>query len=132
MHERQRQQAFFSIELHPRYTDTTVEAYGVLCHEIAHILLGHLGQVTLPKKKPEELTREIAKDRRNTPKHIKELEAELTAWIVFNSFGIEKNSAAYIAGWLSGENEFNKISMSDVLKVAGKIQEMGKRRNVFR
>lgn len=121
-----------NIVLHPRYSKSSIEAYGVLCHEIAHILLGHLGRVELPARKENEMRKEIAKDRTNTPKHIKELEAELVAWIVFDSLGIEKNSESYIAGWLNNQDDMRKMSMSEALKVAGKIQDMGRRINIFR
>jgi hypothetical protein len=120
-----------SIVLHPRYSERTVESYGVLCHEIAHILLGHLGQVTLPKKNESKTEKVISKDRQNIPKHIKEIEAELSAWIVFDSLGIEKKSESYMATWLNNQTDFTQMSMSDVMRVAGKIQDMGKRRNVF-
>ncbi|MBU1179726.1 hypothetical protein KJ885_02180 [Patescibacteria group bacterium] len=121
-----------SIVLHPRYSESSIEAYGLLCHEIAHILLGHLGQVALPPKKEDEKRKEIVKYRQDIPKHIKELEAELVAWIVFNSLGIDKNSESYIAGWLNNQNDISGMSMSDILRVAGKIQDMGRRRNIFR
>jgi hypothetical protein len=120
-----------SIALHPRYSEASVESYGVLCHEIAHILLGHLGHVTLPPKKDNEKGREVAKDRREVPKRIMELEAELVAWIVFNSLGIEKQSETYIASWLVTRQDIERIGMSEVLKVSGKIQKMGEHRDVF-
>lgn len=120
-----------SIALHPRYSKASIESYGVLCHEIAHILLGHLGQIVIPSKKENKPNKEIVKDRQKIPKHTKEIEAELVAWIVFNGLGIEKNSESYIAGWLTGQKDIEKINMSDVLRVSGKIQEMGKRKNVF-
>jgi hypothetical protein len=123
------------IVLHPRYEKSTIEAYGVLCHEIAHILLGHLGHVsTKPKSKNNKLVdgKEIARNRSRISKNVKEIEAELVAWIIFNNFGVEKNSEGYIATWLTNEGEVPEISMSDVLKVAGKIQDMGKRKDVFK
>lgn len=121
-----------SITLHPRYSEESMESYGVLCHEIAHILLGHLGGITINKQNKGKITKkEITKDRSYIPKNIEEVEAELVAWIVFNSFGIEKNSEAYIATWLIDQNDIDKIGMSDVLRVAGKIQEMGKKKNIF-
>ena len=123
------------IVLHPRYEKPTIEAYGVLCHEIAHILLGHLGSIcTKPKEKLGEWItgKEIVRDRPRLSQNVKEVEAELVAWIVFNSFGIEKNSEGYIATWLTGENIVPEISMSDILKVAGEIQDMGKRKDVFK
>ena len=121
-----------SIVLHPRYSKERVEFYGVLCHEIAHILLGHLGSIKLPLKKEKEKKKEIAKNRDWLLKHIKEIEAELVAWIVFNGLGIEKNSESYIASWIIEEKDAFNINMSNVLRVAGKIQEMGRRNKVFR
>jgi len=117
-----------SITLHPRYDGKDVESYGVLCHEIAHILLGHLGRKSIHKQQKEKI---IASDRSGIPINIQELEAELVAWIVFSSLGIEKNSESYMASWLISERDFINIGMCDVLRVAGKIQEMGERKNVF-
>lgn len=121
-----------SIVLHPRYSKESLESYGVLCHEIAHILLGHIGPVEILSKKENERRRVVAKDRESVPKNIQELEAELVAWIVFESLGIEKNSESYMASWMNDQDDIRGLSMSDVLRVAGKIQEMGKRRGVFK
>lgn len=117
-----------AIHLHPRYKEPDMEAYGVLCHEIAHILLGHLGQRTVEKKTKDGVMQKkiIVKDRQHLPRNIQELEAELVAWIVFAGLGIEKESEAYIAGWLTEVSDIEKIDFSEVFKVAAKIQEMGK------
>jgi hypothetical protein len=123
-----------SITLHPRYSKESIEAYWVLCHEIAHILLGHLRNITIEKKwKKWEFPKkiEIVKDRTNVSSSIKELEAELVARIVFNNMWIEKNSELYIASWTQDMDDFNKLWMSEVLKVAGKILDMWKKNNVF-
>ncbi len=114
------------IAVHPRYANNSelaVESYGVLCHEIAHHLLGHLGDIKILDKKGRLKT--VVKGRR-VERKIEELEAELAAWIVFLMHDLEKNSIQYIAQWISGENDFKKISISEVLKVAKKIYDLGK------
>jgi hypothetical protein len=121
-----------SIALHPRYDVPDAESYGVLCHEIAHILLGHLGEIVLRRKiRAKTIEKKITRNRGMLPTHVREIESELVAWIVMGSLGIEKNSASYVATWLTGQDDIARIGMSDVLRVAGKIQDMGKRRNVF-
>ncbi len=112
------------IVLHPRYSEDKyiLESYGVLCHEIAHHLLGHLGEFKIKKRKKEKI---IAKDKRYLGGHLMELEAELTAWIVFLMHGIEKNSIDYIATYILNEENFNEISISEVLKISKKIYDFG-------
>lgn len=121
-----------SIAFHPRYGAPDADFYGVLCHEVAHILLGHLGEIVFRRKgRGRAVGKRIAKDRRSLPTHVREIEAELAAWIVMGSLGIEKNSASYVATWLTGQDDISRLGMSEVLRIAGKIQEMGKRKNVF-
>ena len=97
------------IVFHPRYLEEKhkTEFYGVLVHEIAHYYLKHL------------------KDRENITKNIKEFEAELTAWIVFTLFGIEKRSEEYLAFWLRSKKDLEKIDMSRILNVSWKIRNIG-------
>lgn len=114
------------IIIHPRYANNkelTVESYGVLCHEIAHHLLGHLNEIFIYNKKGKK---KILVKGRNVNRKISELEAELTSWIVFLMHNLEKNSMQYIAQWISGEDDFKKISISEVLKVSKKIYDLGK------
>ncbi len=117
------------IVLHPRYLNKSrlVEEYGVLCHEIAHHLLGHLGTINISvvTKRGKE-NKKIAAGR-DIPRHICELEAELAAWIVFNKWGIDKNSTTYMALWFMDQKDVEKIDMSEVLRAANKIKEMGTR-----
>lgn len=114
------------IVFHPRYNNEAFmqEAYGVLCHEIAHHLLGHLGEIRLESQDGKS-TKKIAPNRKHIEKNIKELEAELTAWIVFDLWGIEKRSAEYMASWLFNQKDKEEINMGLVLKVSGKIKEIG-------
>ncbi|OGZ30287.1 MAG: hypothetical protein A2931_04145 [Candidatus Niyogibacteria bacterium RIFCSPLOWO2_01_FULL_45_48] len=92
------------IELHPRYNDPEVlqEAFGVLVHEIAHHLLGHLGEIKISKVSSKEVI--IIKDARGNDRSVREVEAELTAWLLFSKYGIAKKSAAYMAGWITKQN----------------------------
>jgi hypothetical protein len=112
-----------NITLHPKYDKDTIEKYGVLCHEIAHMLLGHLGYVAVRKNNKDK---KIAKDRSYIPINSQEVEAELTAWVVFNRLGFQKKSESYIASWLS-EDGIDDISISEVVTVANKIFTMGNR-----
>lgn len=122
----------FEITLHPRYeniTDSNVtEVYGVLVHEIAHVLLGHLGKKKYnQKQKNKIITKMLCEDRSNSiSQSVAELEAELTAWVVFSRFGVEKKSVDYMAMWLEDQNDWQEIDISRVLKVANIIFEMRK------
>lgn len=97
------------IVLHPRYSEEKykIELYGVLVHEMAHYYLEHL------------------KNRNYFDRSIKEIEAELTAWIVFSLFGIEKRSEEYLASWLRTKEDLEKINMSRILTVSWLIRKIG-------
>jgi hypothetical protein len=64
-------------------------------------------------------------DRIDLPKNIKELEAELTAWIVFTLFGIEKRSEEYLASWITKKDDLKYPDMSQILTVSWKIRNIG-------
>ena len=118
------------ITLHPRYMDkkNRVEAYGVLCHEIAHHLLGHLGEQVIYKyDKNVKIDRHIpiTKDRRGMSHAGEELEAEICAYIVFAHLGIEKRSDEYLAGYINSNQGRSEFSMVEVLKVVDRIRKMG-------
>lgn len=92
-------------------------AYSVLCHELAHIYLGHLGVIPggwWPYRL--DLSHEIA-----------EIEAEATAFIVCRRAGVETRSAEYLSSFMGEENHHSTISLDLISRVAGKIEEMGKR-----
>jgi hypothetical protein len=120
----------FEITLHPRYTpistDNVTEAYGVLVHEIAHILLGHLGPKYYYESRGMDKTKRLyCEDRTWLSDSVKELEAELIAWLVFNRFGNNKNSSVdYMASWLKKDNDWQMINLSNVLRTANTIFEM--------
>lgn len=116
-----------SITLHPRHNESSIKAYGVLCHEIAHILLGHLGKVTIYSKY-KTIIKELAKDRSGLSDNVCEVEAELVAWVVFNMFGLNKeDSEPYIATWLINK-DISNLNWSDIMRVSKVIQDMGKKK----
>lgn len=119
------------ITLNPRYfpiiSSNVTEAYGVLIHEIAHILLGHLGpQRYYVMRQGEKLKMRLGEDRGTISDSVCELEAELAAWMVFNRFGVTKNSIDYLASFLNNFNDWEDINMSYILRIANTIFEMRK------
>lgn len=95
------------IELHPKYNDPNElqEAFGVLVHEAAHHLLGHVGELKINiEDRSGSREKIVAKDAREIDRSTKEVEAELTAWLLFSKYGIAKKSAAYLAGWITEQN----------------------------
>ena len=91
--------------------------FGVLCHELAHILLGHLGgdkDLWWPS-------------RLNLDHHSMEIEAESTAYIAIQQLELTGSSAAYISCYLKeGERLPEGVSLDNIAKVSGKIGQMAK------
>jgi hypothetical protein len=91
--------------------------YAVLCHELAHIYLGHLGS-DRDKWWPY---------RTNLTHDTVEIEAEAVAFIVCARAGLTTSSAAYVAPYLKEGRVPASASLELIVKVAGKLEEMGKR-----
>ena len=90
------------------------EQYAVLCHELGHILLGHLGGH--PEGKwPSRMA--LTRQQR-------EIEAEAVAFIVCHRQGLTTSSAEYLAGYLQDPKEQEGISVDCIMKVAGRIERM--------
>jgi hypothetical protein len=92
--------------------------YSVLCHELAHIYLGHLGS---------------DKDnwwpcRTNLTHQTVEIEAEAVSSIVCTRAGLTTSAPAYLAMHLKGKPVPATVSLELIVKVAGKLEEMGKRK----
>ena len=90
--------------------------FGTLCHELAHIYLGHLGS---------------DKDRwwpsRTELNHsTMEIEAEATAFIVTSRFGLQGASAHYVSGHLANNPMPPSVSLDLVAKVAGRLEKMAR------
>lgn len=84
-----------------RLTATETKCSTIL-HEIAHVLLQHSGE------------------RIQTPRHIKEVEAELTAFLAGLSFGLPKGNYEYIKGWLQ-DQVLTDDSIDQAIKTSDKI-----------
>ena len=103
----------FRIVIHEELTERS--RFGVLCHEMAHIFLGHLGSDTdgwWPA-------------RSHLGRRAIEIEAETTAYIVTRRLGLEGTSAAYISRHLDLDGTVpSGVSFDTIAKVAGKIERM--------
>lgn len=89
--------------------------FGVLCHELAHIFLGHLGgdqDLWWPS-------------RMNLHHRSIEIEAEASAYIVTRQLGLEGASHAYVSRHLKDADALpDGVSVDNIAKVSGKIYQM--------
>lgn len=92
-------------------------AFGVLCHEIGHILLGHLGT-------DEDLWWPY---RTNLTHSAIEIEAEAVSYMVSARLGLQSSAAAYVASHARDGKIPDSVSLDLIVKVAGKIHEMTER-----
>ena len=89
--------------------------FGVLCHEMAHILLGHLG-CDEDRWWPA---------RSHLGRSAIEVEAEATAYVVTRHLGLEGASAAYVSRHLQADAAVPAgVSFDMIAKVAGRIERM--------
>jgi hypothetical protein len=92
-------------------------AYAVLCHELAHIYLGHLG-ADKESGWPYRL---------NLPHNVAEIEAESVAYVVCRRAGLRTHSAEYLSSFMEDSADLDSISLDLVSRAAGRIEEMGRR-----
>lgn len=90
--------------------------FGVLCHELAHIQLGHLGN-------DED---NWWPSRRELNHRTMEIEAEAVAFIVSTRFGLKGASACYVSRHLGNDPMPPSVSLDLVAKVAGRLEKMAK------
>jgi hypothetical protein len=91
--------------------------YGVLCHELAHIYLGHLGSDS----------DHWWASRSELNRRALEIEAETVAFIVTTRLGLWGSSAAYVSRYLTKTSQLpDSVSLDLVAKVASRIQEMSR------
>lgn len=94
------------------------DAYATLCHELAHIHLGHLGN------DPDKWW----PDRRGMSKNTVELEAESVAYLVCGRAGLQTKSDEYLSGYIKDESDLRSISIEWIAKTAALIEKMGKQK----
>lgn len=92
-------------------------AYATLVHELGHLYLGHIGTPD-PDWWPT---------RQGLTNQEVEFEAESVAYLVCTRAGIATTSARYLSGYMEKHTEIPAISVDRVLRVAGLIEEMGKK-----
>lgn len=92
----------------------TASRLGVLCHELAHIYLGHLGS-DADHWWPV---------RSNLDRHSVEIEAEATAHLVTARLGLKGASHEYVSRYLKDGELPGGVSLDLIAKVAGRIEQM--------
>lgn len=107
------EQDMLRIVIHEGLEDSS--RFGVLCHELAHVLLGHLGG-DLDRRWPS---------RSHLGREAIEIEAESTAYLVTRRLGLEGTSAEYISRHLDHSGIVPPgVSFDTIAKVAGKLERM--------
>ncbi len=88
--------------------------FGVLCHEVAHVLLGHLGSDNdgwWPA-------------RSNLDHRTVEIEAEAVAYIVTTRFRLTGASASYVSAYVTDGVVPSSLSLDTIARVASHIEKM--------
>jgi hypothetical protein len=96
--------------------DFTIEQkHATLCHEIAHLFLGHLGA-------DED---EWWQDRMKLSYNVKELEAEAVSYLVCSRCGLYSMSEEYLSEYINDANDLRLVSIELISKIASQIERMG-------
>ncbi|MEW6166681.1 MAG: hypothetical protein AB1651_03140 [Pseudomonadota bacterium] len=96
----------------------TASRLGVLCHELAHIFLGHLGSDD-DRWWPA---------RSNLDRYSVEIEAEAVAYLVTSRLGLRGSSHTYVSRHLREGEVPAGVSLDLIAKVAGRIEQMTQRK----
>ncbi len=96
----------------------TAVKLSTLIHELAHLMLGHLGSKD-DEKFPERPGKLLLKTR--------EIEAESVAYLVLQRLGLENNAYTYLAFHDAKRSDLEHISIDLIAKVSGKIESMIKK-----
>jgi Zn-dependent protease with chaperone function len=107
----------WKMRIHIRDDLSTEAAYAVLCHELAHIFLGHLG-TDADGWWPY---------RMNLTHAVTEIEAEAVAHIVCRRAGLATRGAEYLSSFVEDNNDLDAISLDLVSRSASRIETMGRR-----
>jgi len=103
----------YLIEVNQKLSITS--QYATLVHELGHILSGHLGKFgDDPWPNRHELDQTQV-----------ELEAESISYLVCMRQRIQTKSAEYLAQYAKKDQPLDQVSLDTVLKVSGKIEQMG-------
>ena len=114
--ERTNKHGKMRISIHDKLDEPS--RFGVLCHELAHIFLGHLGSDD-DRWWPH---------RQNLSRRSVEIEAEAVAYTVTHRLELMGSCHAYLSSYLQEEYIPKEISIDYIAKVASKIEEMAIRK----
>jgi len=89
------------------------EQFVTLCHEFAHVYLGHLGGDP-DGKWPS---------RMGLSRNQRELEAETVTYVLCRRLDLITMSAEYLSGYLSKPVDRKKVSVDMIMKVAGRLEQ---------
>jgi hypothetical protein len=108
------------LEIYLKEDHNSAQHFATLCHELAHIFLGHTGHKALSmsdgmKKLNLSLRKDLSRDQM-------ELEAETVNFLICSNFGLQAQSVEYLAGYIKDENDWAKFSYEMVIKVADRLQ----------
>ena len=92
--------------------------FGVLCHELAHVLLGHLGS--------DQDNWWPSRIMLNT--RAMEIEAESVAHLVTTRFGLNGSSARYISRYMNTDRVPVDVSVDTIARVTSRIESMARKR----
>lgn len=109
-------------------------AFVTLCHEVAHILLGHCGPDPRAAKERRPLQKHPSRrkqrtydrwsDRQHVPRHVQEIEAESVAFLVASRLGLIAANAEYLAGYIDDTDAMSAISVEHVVHAAAWIDDV--------
>jgi len=91
--------------------------FSTLCHELAHLMLGHLGE--FPNCQCKNPHKQLSKA-------VKEVEAESVSWLVSKRLNIHTNADSYLSNYFGKDDEIilKDISIDNILTTAGRIEAM--------
>ncbi len=107
----------WKIRIALRETLDAPSAYAALCHELAHVFLGH---VSADKDGSWPF-------RMNLSEAVTEIEAESVAYIVCRRSGLRTRAAEYLSSFVDDDDNVEAISLDLISRTAGRIEEMGRR-----
>ena len=105
---------FFCISVNENQNNAAKLA--TIYHELGHVFCGHL---PIPELKHIPV-------RSHLPQEVEEFEAESVCWLLCERQGIHNPSARYLSSYLNGNDKIPDISLTNVLKAAGDIEQIRK------
>lgn len=108
-------------EIYLKEKETEEVNFSTLIHELAHIVLGHIGV---------EQIQSTEKDRSNNIKLRKltrsamELEAEAVSYLICKKLELNSSSSEYIAGYITSDQDLVQFDYEAVIKTTDKIENL--------